>query len=646
MLTIPPPKQTRLKQLLSEQSIIAICVISVIFLSLLHFGQPASINLDPSWTAGLGYAFEHNLQAGVDYVFTFAPLGYYQHPNASYLPSIFGWFLVWKIIAAFVIALLIYSAFYLIPSNIDKFLYLTLFLAVAGWHLEAMYFITLSISFIFAIRLLEKPILTWQIYLRLTAILLFFIIISLGKFTFFMWMGGAIIALIFMAAWQHSWRVAVLLGLTHSILFAICWLALGQELTNIPAFIVNSLEIASGYSEAMTILYLPTQLFYAAMVFGTTLILMALNFWDRPFKLSTFLISGVILLTLFLAFKGAFVRQGLHILIFFPTAMVIIFLVGYETDKPKSIRLIQRFLRYAIVYFAFYGALVTGGFGIPYSAENVLGAWNKRLVSNTYKLFHLSEVRKGYENQWVALKNQYDLPEIRKVVRQSTVDIFSWEQTIIFLNNFNWHPRPVFQSYTVYTKKLIEINKHFFLTQPPEFVILKLQAIDFQFPLANDADSYKILLQHYRPVLEEKGYLLLKHRPDLQQDSSAQQVVLKKSIKEGEWLEIGQFTQQPLLLTLDIHKSWLGKIWVLLYRLPEIHLETRTTTGVVLKHRLIPRMAETGFMYNPLILTQKDFVDWYAHQPLQQVQALRIVINPVWIQRLFYSEFEAKLTEF
>ncbi len=646
MLTNTPPNKTRFKQLLSERYIIAVCIILVIFLSLLRFGQPASINLDPSWTASLGYAFEHNLQAGVDYVFTFAPLGYYQHPNASYLPSLFGWFLVWKIIAAFVIALLIYSALRLIPSNIDKFLYLVLFLAVVEWHLETMYFITLSISFIFATRLLEKPILTWQTYLSLTTIFLFFILVSLGKFTFFMWMGGAMIALIFMAAWQHSWRVAVLLGLIHSVLFTVCWLALGQELVNIPAFVLNSLEIASGYSEAMTILYLPTQLFYAAMVFGTTLILMALNFWDRPFKLSTFLISVVILFTLFLAFKGAFVRQGLHILIFFPTALVITFLVGYEADKPNVIRFIQRLLRYAVVSFAFYGTLVTGGFGIPYSAENVLGAWNKRLINNTHKLFHLSEVKKNYETQWLALKKQYDLPEIRKVVGQSTVDIFSWEQTVIFLNNFNWHPRPVFQSYTVYTKKLIEINKHFFLTQPPEFVILKLQAIDSQFPLANDADSYKILLQQYQPVLEEKGYLLLKHSPHPQQELSNQQVVLQKNIQEGEWLEIGQFTQQPLLLTLNIHKSWLGKVWVLLYRLPEIHLETRTTTGVVLKHRLIPKMAETGFMYNPLILTQKDFTDWYAHQPLQQVQALRIVIHPTWIQRLFYPEFEAKLTEF
>lgn len=66
----------------------------------------------------------------------------------------------------------------------------------------------------------------------------------------------------------------------------------------------------------------------------------------------------------------------------------------------------------------------------------------------------------------------------------------------------------------------------------------------------------------------------------------------------------------------------------------------------MLRHRLIPRMAETGFLYNPLILTQQDFEDWYKHQPLKQVQALRIVMNPQWIKQLFKPEFGVQLTEF
>lgn len=635
------------KNLLNEKSIISSSIVLIVFLSLLRFGQPASINLDPSWTASLGYAFEHNLQAGIDYVFTFAPLGYYQHLNSSYIPSLFEWFLFWKIISALIIALLIVAAFYIIPSNIDKFLYLISFFFIGyGGTLEKMYFVALIVSFIFAIRLLEEKILTWQAYLKLAIIFLFFIWVALGKLTFFIWMCGAVFALFFMAIWQHSWRVAIWLALIHSILFMFFWTILGQELINIPAFFLNSLEVSSGFSEAMTILYSPTQLFYAAMIFITIFCIMVLNFWKCTFKLSNFIISGIILFTLFLAFKGAFVRQDSHILIFFATAIVIVFLVESRKDK-LFINLIQRFLRYLVVCFAFYGVLVTGGFGVPYKTENVLTQWTSRITSNTYKLFHLSEIRKDYENQWLVLKQQYDLPEMRKIIGQSTVDIFSWEQTVIFLNDFNWHPRPVFQSYKAYTKKLIEINKQFFLTSPPDFVILKLQAIDFQFPLANDADSYKFLLQEYQPVLEEKDYLLLKHVKTLPVDGlDKNQILLQKDITEGEWLDISKFAHQSVLLTLKLPKSWLGKVWTLLYRLPEVYLETKTTEGIILKHRLIPRMAETGFVYNPLILSQTDFKSWYNGQPLQRAQAFRIVINPVWTQSLFNSKFEIKLTEF
>jgi hypothetical protein len=636
----------RFEQIFNEQNFITACIITIIFLSLLHFGQPASINLDPSWTLGLGYAFAHNFQAGVDYVFTFAPLGYYQHSYSSYMPSLFATFIIWQSLTALIIAILMTMSLRLIPSHVDKFLYILLFLTVSsGWHLESIYFTVLNIALIFAIRLLENQVITWKIYVGLVALLLLIILIGLGKFAFFVWMVVAVIGLASVTTVQHSWRMAVILLLTYILLFIAVWLALGQQIVNIPLFILNSLEITRGYSEAMSTLYFPTQLFYAALIFGAFLMLMALSIFTQPFKLSKLIVLGAVSLTLLLTFKGGFVRQGLHVLIFFPTALVLPFLIGYDIRNSVIIKLIQSVLRYAIVFFALYGTLLTGGFGIPHSAENFLGFWNKRIVNNTYELFHLAKLQQTYETQWATLKQQYDLPKMRAAIGQETVDIFSWEQSVIFLNDFNWHPRPVFQSYTVYTAKLMEINRQFFLTRPPKFVILKLQAIDFQLPLANDAESYKILLQDYQPVLEENGYLLLAHAP-IKRDAVSPHVLLHTRIKEGEWLDISEFNQLPLLLALDIKKSWLGKAYVAAYRLPEIYLETRVVEGNSLRHRLIPQMAETGFLYNPLILTQADVSKWYTHQPLQHVQALRIVIQPAWLQQLFQADFGVQLTEF
>lgn len=634
-----------LPQIFTEKTFINLCVFTLLFLSILRLGQPVDVSLDLSWTAGLGYAFAHHFQAGVDYVFTFGPFGYNQHPGSSYLPDLYIQFLIWQLLTSLIIAILVTWSIECIQTPIDKFLYITLFIIVGThWHLESIFFTVLCIGFIFAIQLLEQP-LSKIAYLKLTLIYLLFIIIGLGKFAFFIWMVAAVFGLVTVAAFKHSWQIAAKLLLLAIVLFLTVWTLAGQQISNIPTFIINTYEISSGYSEAMPTLYSPWELTYAAIIWGCLLLLMALSIWQKSFNISQLAINFIILCALFLLWKGGFVRQGLHTLIFFITAIALAFLIE-ATTHSKIIISLRSILRYIVIYCALVGSFnVAAVFHFPYTVADFIGVWNTRIVGSAKNLFNLPQIAKNYQIHWMTMQQQHDLPKIRAVVGQSTVDIFSWEQSLVFLNGFNWHPRPVFQSYTVYTKKLIEINKEFFITRPPEFVILKLQAIDFQFPLANDAESYKILLQNYEPVLQEKGYLLLKHRPNsLPADNT--KVLFQQQVHEGEWLDISQFSQQPFSLALDMPKSPLGKLYIFLYRLPEIFLETRTADNTVLRHRLIPRMAETGFLYNPLILTQKDFEDWYKHQPLQRVQALRIVINPPWIKNLFKPEFGVQLTEF
>ncbi|WP_140048585.1 hypothetical protein [Thioflexithrix psekupsensis] len=621
-------------------------MITLIFLSLIGFGQPANVNLDPSWTAALGYAFTHHWQAGVDYIFTFAPLGYHQHFHSAYLPELFKSFLIFQIVISLSLSILFLYALRFIKSDLDKILYFVLLITVSlGWHLEPKYFLALHIIFIFSIHLLTRYDFTWINYFGLLLAFLALIIIGMGKFTFFVWTGIAVTGIIFMAWWQHSWKIALVILLSFIFLFSLVWLILGQSLANIPIFIINSIEITKGYSEAMSLGYLPTQLFYALAIFLCFLGLVVLNIATQSNKMAALVTGTVLLLSLFLAFKAGFVRQGLHVLIFFPTALTLVFLMNDYSNVSKIVYLIQRVLRYAVVVFSLYGVLISGGFGIPHHAENFLGLWNRRVITNINTLADLPKLTQHYQSSWNNLKSQYELPEMRKIIANSTVDIFSWDQMIIFLNNFNWHPRPVFQSYTVYTKKLMDINQQFFLNNPPEFIIFKLQTIDHQFPLLNDAESYKILLQNYKPVIEEKGYLLLQYIAK-QQSTFSSPILLEQDIKEGEWLNVEQWTDQPFLLTLDIDKSLLGKIYTTFYRLPEVYLETKTSEEKILRHRLIPRMAETGFLYNPLILSQQDINQWYTGETLTSVNELRLIIQPAWIQRLFSPKLGVKLTAF
>src|SRR5262249_55861946 len=70
--------------------------------------------------------------------------------------------------------------------------------------------------------------------------------------------------------------------------------------------------------------------------------------------------------------------------------------------------------------------------------------------------------RNGLHQERARLAGAYALPRIKACVRDAPVDLISYEQGLVFLNQFHWRPRPVFQSYTAYTPYLLSANARFF----------------------------------------------------------------------------------------------------------------------------------------------------------------------------------------
>ncbi|MFM5960370.1 MAG: hypothetical protein ACKOQ2_24990, partial [Dolichospermum sp.] len=51
------------------------------------------------------------------------------------------------------------------------------------------------------------------------------------------------------------------------------------------------------------------------------------------------------------------------------------------------------------------------------------------------------------------------LPDtIKNLVNCKTIDIIPWEISLVPANQLNWKPRPIFQSYSAYTKTLDNFN--------------------------------------------------------------------------------------------------------------------------------------------------------------------------------------------
>jgi hypothetical protein len=623
-----------------EKIIIGLSVVALTWLSTIYFGTPtASDALDPSWIQSLGYTFKHNFQAGVDYIFTFGPLGYFYNANANYDADLFYIFIAWHLITGLFLAVIFVILAYKIESKIDQFIYFFLIVVVLSLLAnDSRYFLGITASVILAISppsFFKNNKLRYTMLLGL--VLLFLAVASLTKFSNFILAGVGVFNITIVVWHIYSRKVALIIPLAFTIFFLYIWLVSGQSLFNLPDFIINSLKITSGYSEAMSAGLNITEIKLAMASSFIMVLMMLLGCFIKPWKFERFVISGMIFFGIFLAWKAGFVRHDGHSLIFFNFAVLVVFFIQYNKNMSTFLRMTFRVLRYIAILTAISGLFASGRI-YNYTPNDLIAQWIPRMVYNFTTLVNLADFKAKQDKIVDRLKQQYHLPKISAQVGQATVDIFSWEQGVLFLNGLNWHPRPIFQSYTVYTPSLIGINGDFYANnQAPEFVIFKLQTIDGQFPLMNDNEALKILLRDYQPLFSEKGYLLLKHTPR-SQGSVTGETLLTQEIKIGEVIDISALSNKKNLLSLDIRKSWLGHITSLVYRFPVINLEIEATDGIKRSYRIIPGMTKSGFIINPLILSKDDLYQWYIEEEtLKHISTLRVVIKPEPLLEYFFN---------
>ena len=633
-----------------EKVVVSLGIVVLVWLSTIHFGAPtASNDLSASWIQSLAYAFKHHFQAGVDYLFTYGPLGYFHHPQSNYDADLFYNFIAWHIITGLVLAVIFVTQASKIDSKIDKFIYLFLIVVVlSSFPDDPRYFLGIIASVILA---LTPPPFFRRSLLRYTmlvgSVLLFLAIVSLTKFTNFVLASVGVLGMAVVSWHSHSRKLAIIIPLAFLVFIQCAWLVSGQSLFNLPVYIINSLQITGAYSDAMSSGFKIMEIKLAMVSIFAMVLMMLLSCLIKPWQFERFVIASLVLFGIFLVWKAGFVRHDAHSLVFFSFATLVPFFIEYDKGRPIFLILTFRALRYLAIFTALSGLFMVGS-TMNYTASNFIGQWNQRIVNNFTTLINLPDFKANQDRIVSNLKQQYNLPKIREQVGRATVDIFSWEQGVLFLNGLNWHPRPVFQSYVAFTPSLITINGDFYANeQAPEFVIFKLQTIDGQFPLMNDNEALKILLRDYQPVLSEKGYLLLKRVPRGQGRVSTGETLLKQEIKIDEPVDIRYLSHQPLLLSLDIRKSWLGHLASLLYKLPLLSLEIEATDGTKMSYRIIPGMTQSGFVINPLILNQADLVGWYTDSALKRVATLRVVVKPEpWLQYFFNSNVVLKISEY
>ena len=232
-----------------------------------------------------------------------------------------------------------------------------------------------------------------------------------------------------------------------------------------------------------------------------------------------------------------------------------------------------------------------------YSLENSLQSplsKPERLVVNfkNFKLLVGSSVRQ-HSRDYLATLRKLKLLELNRKSEKlpiplgSSTDILPWDISDLTSQGINYKPRPIFQSYSAYTRTLQSLNAtHFKSINKPEYIVLRTGSIDERTPLEMDAPALLTISENYSLNSRgSEGSLILKiHGPKTTLPTS---LLWKKALNGSDlspdpktegfstsWLMV-QDLRRGSYLTISVKPSLTRKIQSAIFRSPPLMLEIK-----------------------------------------------------------------------
>jgi hypothetical protein len=440
-------------------------------------------------------------------------------------------------------------------------------------------------------------------------------------------------AVLLQCALERKWRP--MLALTAAYLGSVLafWLLAGQNPLHLPAYLRGVFELSSGYNAVMGLDELPF-IRAAGLSLAAGLALVFLWAAANGARHARTLVALLLLAGFsFIKWKHGYLRADGHVSIFFTSVSVITLtlclalftaLLGpAPAPLPAWRRRAGLALVTAVTGFAVVGAAEFWLWRVTTIFEDA----PERLLQNARFLVRPGIQHARLEEQLERNRREAHAPQIQNEIGGDPVDFFGYEQGLLLLNRFNYHPRPMGGgSFNVFTPWLQEQNEAFVrdARRAPAWEVLKLQTLDDRLPAADDPLTLRAILDRYSPVLMQRDYLLLKRRPSA--ETSAPVLLETRRIRSGETIVPPDPGPGRLLLfTLDAPLSPAGRTRTFLYRAPVLtaRISSRLRASpdtFVLK----PSMLHHPVILSPLLLDNSDIIQLFGDAPGNVVRSLTI----------------------
>jgi len=581
--------------------------------------------LDPSWVFGMNQAIGQGLVLGRDIVFTFGPYASIYtmtfHPATDHLMVWGGGYLglsffvvaflnfratKWhlRVGLLFVLAAIMYSRdplFFFYPLLVGIYLYKEISSGGIGQSYSKSFYLLLFIMFS-PLGLL--PLIKGSALVACFAIIVFCCVLLFRK---------------------RNWLPLAIICISPVISTALFWILADQPLSALPEYFHSMVPIISGYTAAMSSPGNVNELVFYLTVGAGMLLFLFLDLKEDLYNKSVVVLMFFVVL--FLSFKAGFVRHDGHAII--PGTMILLLSILLGTlicRKRASIVLLAAFLVWGYIdanHIKTSTRQITDNIKSTY-----LNSWHgfkSRIVDK-------EKLGESFEERLKELKQRENLPLLN-----GTTDIYSYGQTSLFASGNKWNPRPIFQSYSVYTPKLAEKNKlHIRGNNRPDNIFFNIQPIDGRAPSIEDGASWPVLISNYQPARILKDTLLLKKR----NSNYNLTYISKETHSLGEKIDLPS-SGGVIFAKVSISPTLIGRIFNILFKTSQLEIKYTMENGSEHTYRFIPNMAEQGFIISPLIENVKEFGLLYAGSSYlsdKNVKSIKIATTGTPI--MWRSDFE------
>lgn len=571
-----------------------ICAVPLAFsLAIISLALPrlTTDGLDNSWQALLAYASGQGSHFGRDLIFTYGPWGWlhsYAFPPGAVGGKI-AWELLFKSSAAFAF---VWQALRLRWWLAGPLLLLSPLLfnvfpdTLPTWTVLALLAVCLT-----------RPKMDLLMALVLVVLALFAQI----KFTYGLLILSGLGVVTLERLLHKCWRTAIGLPAGFGFGYLFWWSVAGQPVSAIPDFWRNTLEISGGYSQAMS---LPASL--GALVVGLILAVTHLGFslalLVRHFTrtVAPFAVFGIAAL---LTWKQGFTRADGHTLAWFTLAPLIASFV-HLLWAPG--RLGQAYLACTLA-LSLVGIAAQGPIPLRHAPAEMSNRFKRHLAA----LGHLSGELKLAEGSYPARD------ALRAAVGHDSVDLIGYEQGAALLSGLRLKPRPIFQSYSVYTPRLAALNAAYFTGDTaPDQVLVKLQTIDRRVPFMDDQPALLAIACGYRyeETVADFARFTRLHTSEREQPGNIFPAPVPFNVSLSDTVAWPLPPGRAGKLVIRPHLAMGGLLRSLLYQPPVLELVVTLNDGTERVHRLIPSLFVDGVIVSPWIENTAEFVAFAEHR--------------------------------